>query len=48
LCHETRLPGMGRTFKVAVRVFGLMARSSPHGQHKLTIQQIFLLLACLR
>jgi serine phosphatase RsbU (regulator of sigma subunit) len=34
-------------FKVAARGFALMARSSPRGQHKLTIQQIFLLLACL-
>lgn len=38
---------MGRTSRVTVRVFGLMARSRPHGQHKLTIQQTFLFLACL-
>lgn len=34
-------------FRIAVRSLGLMARTSPRGQHRLTIQQIFLLLACL-
>jgi methyl-accepting chemotaxis protein len=39
--------GSAAAFKVAVKGFGLMARSRQQGRHSLTIQQIFQLLAFL-